>query len=112
MRKLESKEQAMLVLKRMTRFNEVIRDTVDNRMISYGEYYYEDVDINTNEFLGTRISAEHLWELKEKDMRDNYDETYYNTMESEKEYRDALKEAAQALREKNVLGAAKLSDFR
>ena len=45
-------------------------------------------------------------------MRDNLDETYYNTMESEKEYRDALKEAAQALREKNVLGAAKLSDFR
>lgn len=102
----------MLVLKRITRFNEVIRDTVDNRMITYGEYYYEDVDIDTNEFLGTRISAEHLWELKEKDMRDNFDETYYNTMESEKEYRDALKEAAQALREKSVLGAAKLSDFR
>ena len=81
-------------------------------MITYGEYYYEDVDIDTNEFLGTRISAEHLWELKEKDMRDNFDETYYNTMESEKEYRDALKEAAQALREKSVLGAVKLSDFR
>ena len=48
----------MLLLKRITRFNEVIRDTVDNRMITYGEYYYEDVDINTNEFLGTRISAE------------------------------------------------------
>ena len=47
----------MLVLKRIIRFNEVIRDTVDNRMITYGEYYYEDVDINTNEFLGTRISV-------------------------------------------------------
>ena len=101
----------MLLLKRITRFNEVIRDTVDNRMITYGEYYYEDVDINTNEFLGTRISAEHLWELKEKDMRDNFDESYYNMMESEKEYKDALRDAEREMREKKVLKMVKLKEL-
>ena len=101
----------MLVLKRMTRFDEVIRDTVDNRMITYGEYYYEDVDIDTNEFLGTRISAEHLWELKEKDMRDNFDESYYNMMESEKEYKDALRDAEREMREKKVLKMVKLKEL-
>ena len=36
-------------------------------------------------------------------MKENFDETYYNTMESEKEYKDALREAEMELREKNIL---------
>ena len=36
-------------------------------------------------------------------MENSFDETYYNTMESEKEYKDALREAEMELREKNIL---------
>ena len=93
----------LLILKRVTRFNEFYKDTVDNRIIGPGEYFYEDIDIDTGKFLGTRISAQHYWELKEADMKENFDETYYNTMESEKEYKDALREAEMELREKNIL---------
>ena len=54
----------MLCLKRIRYFDTFIRDTVDGRIIAPGEYYYEDIDMDTGEFLGTRISAEHYWELK------------------------------------------------
>ena len=93
----------MLILKRVTRFNEFYKDTIDGRIIAPGEYFYEDIDIDTGKFLGTRISAQHYWELKEAYMKDTFDETYYNTMESEKEYKDALREAEMELREKNIL---------
>lgn len=101
----------MLILKRVTRFNEFYKDTVDGRIIAPGEYYFEDIDLDTDKFLGTRISAEHYWELKKSDMEDNFDETYYNTMESEKEYRDALREKAMELREKEVLKTKMLQDL-
>lgn len=101
----------MLCLKRIRYFDTFIRDTVDGRIIAPGEYYYEDIDMDTGEFLGTRISAEHYWELKEQDMRDNFDESYYNMMESEKEYKDALRDAEREMREKKVLKMVKLKEL-
>ena len=93
----------MLILKRVTRFNEFYKDTVDGRIIAPGEYFYEDIDLDTGIFLGTRISSQYYWELKEAYMNDTFDETYYNTMGSEKEYKDELREAEMELREKNIL---------
>lgn len=102
----------MLCLKRIRYFDTFIRDTVDGRIIAPGEYYYEDIDLDTGKSNGTIISAEHYWELKEQDMRDNFDESYYNMMESEYEYKKALREAERAAREKNILKTTKLEDMR
>ena len=102
----------MLCLKRIRYFDTFIRDTVDGRIIAPGEYYYEDIDLDTGKSNGTIISAEHYWELKEQDMRDNFDESYYNMRESEDEYKKALREAERAAREKNILKATKLEDIR
>ena len=96
----------MLRLKRIQYFNEFLRDTIDDRIIGYGEYYYEDEDD------GTIISAEHYWELKKTKMEAEFDETWYNSMESEKDYKEALRKAEQAVRQKNVLEKIRLEDLR
>lgn len=102
----------MLCLKRMTYFNEFIRDTIDDRIIGPGEYYYVEVDDSTYEKTGLIISAEHYWELKDQYQQDNFDETYYNRMESEKEYKEALRQAEMKYREHQVLNLNRLQDIR
>lgn len=96
----------MLMLKRMTYFNEFIRDTVDDRIIGPGEYYYHDPDD------GLIISAEHYWELKQQKMNDEWDETYYNYMENQKDYKERLRLAEQEYNQQTVLSRVKLNDLR
>lgn len=96
----------MLILKRMTYFNEFIRDTVDDRIIGPGEYYYYDPDD------GLTISAEHYWELKQQKMTDEWDESYYNYMESQKDYKERLRLAEQEFNQSSVLNRVKLNDLR
>lgn len=96
----------MLMLKRMRYFNEFIRDTVDDRIIGPGEYYYEDPDD------GLIISAEHYWELKQQYMTDNFDNTYYNYMEDQKDYKERMRQAEQKYNQKTVLQRVKLNDLR
>ena len=96
----------MLVLKRMRYFNEFIRDTIDGRIIGPGEYYYED-DIGD-----TIISAEHYWELKKQKMEEEWDDSYYNYMESQQAYKEKMKQVQQAYAEKNILKKVKLQDLR
>lgn len=96
----------MLVLKRMTYFNEFIRDTVDDRIIGPGEYYYEDDED------GLIISAEHYWELKKQKMESEWDDSYYNYMEGQKDYKERMRQAEQAYNQKTVLDRVKLNDLR
>lgn len=96
----------MLVLKRIQYFNDFIRDTVDNRVIGYGEYYYEDSDD------GTIISAEHYWELKKAQMEREWDDSWYNAMESERDYKEKLRQAEMKMRQSTVLNKKRLEDLR
>lgn len=96
----------MLILKRMRYFNEFIRDTVDDRIIGPGEYYFYDPDD------GLIISAEHYWELKKQRMEDEWDESWYKTMESERDYKERLRKAEQQYNERTVLDRVKLQDIR
>lgn len=96
----------MLILRRMRFFNEFIRDTIDDRIIGPGEYYFEDPDD------GTIISAEHYWELKNQKMNDEWDETYYNQMENQKDYKEALRQVEAKYKEQTVLNKVKLYDIR
>lgn len=100
----------MLVLKRLRYFNHFMRDTVDDRIIGPGEWYYIDIDEDTGKETGLIISAKHYWELKKQYNEDNFDKTWYNKMESEKEYSESLRQAEMAYREKNVLNLIKLQD--
>jgi hypothetical protein len=100
------KEDEMLVLKRIQHFNDFIRDTVDNRVIGYGEYYYEDSDD------GTIISAEHYWELKKAQMEREWDDSWYNAMESERDYKEKLRQAEMKMRQSTVLNKKRLEDLR
>lgn len=110
----------MLVLKRMQYFNEYIFDTTNGEMIAPGDYYYEEVnyDKTTGEIIPPGlndkpliISAKHYWELKKERMEQTFDNTYYNRMESEKEYREALKEAEMRYNESRVLSLLKPEDI-
>lgn len=96
----------MLILKRMRYFNEFIRDTVDDRIIGPGEYYFYDPDD------GLIISAEHYWELKKQRMEDEWDESWYKAMESERDYKERLRKAEQQYNERTVLDRIKLQDIR
>lgn len=96
----------MLMLKRMRFFNEFIRDSIDDRIIGPGEYYYEDSED------GVIISAEHYWELKKQKMEDEWDETYYNQMESQKDYKEKLRQAEQAYNQRTILERTRLQDLR
>jgi hypothetical protein len=100
------KEDEMLVLKRIQYFNDFIRDTVDGRVIGYGEYYYEDSDD------GTIISAEHYWELKKAQMEREWDDSWYNAMESERDYKEKLRQAEMKMRQSTVLNKKRLEDLR
>lgn len=101
----------MLCLKRMRFFNEFIRDTVDDRIIGPGEYYYEDMDIETGKSTGLIISAEHYYEMKKSDIEANWDNSYLNKMESERDYKERLREQENALREKQVLSKIHLKEI-
>lgn len=96
----------MLILRRMRFFNEFIRDSIDDRIIGPGEYYFEDPDD------GTIISAEHYWELKNQKINDEWDETYYNQMENQKDYKEALRQVEAKYKEQTVLNKVKLYDIR
>lgn len=96
----------MLILKRMRYFNEFIRDTLDDRIIGPGEYYYEDPDD------GLIISAEHYWELKQAKMEDEWDDSYLDFMQSQKDYKEALRQAEQQYQQRTVLNRVKLNDLR
>lgn len=96
----------MLVLKRMRYFNEFKRDTVDDRIIGPGEYYFYDPDD------GLTISAEHYWELKKAKMEDEWDESYYNAMENERDYKEKLRLAEQKYNQKDVLNRIHLKELR
>lgn len=96
----------MLVLKRIQYFNDFIRDTVDDRVIGYGEYYYEDTED------GTIISAEHYWELKKAQMEKEWDDSWFNAMESERDYKEKLRQAEMKVREMTVLNKPRLEDLR
>lgn len=96
----------MLELHRMRYFNEFIRDTVDDRIIGPGEYYYYDPDD------GTIISAEHYWELKKKKMKDEWDDSYYENMLAERDYREKLRKAEQQYNKRSILNRVRLEDLR
>ena len=96
----------MLILKRMQYFNEFIRDTVDDRIIGYGDYYYEDDED------GTIISAEHYWELKKAAQEDAWDDSWYEYMDSERDYREKLRKAEQKMMQNSILNKVRLEDLR
>lgn len=87
----------MLELKRLRYFTDFLRDTLDDRIIGPGEYYYEDPDD------GTIISCEHYWELKKEKMENDFDDSWYNYMESEKDYKERLRQAQQQLKSASIL---------
>jgi len=96
----------MLILKRVRYFTDFMRDSVDNRIIGPGEYYFEDTDD------GSLISCEHYWELKKERMEAEWDDSYYNSMESERDYKEKLKEAERQYLQKEILDRVKLQDLR
>lgn len=96
----------MLYLKRVQYFTDFMRDTIDDRIIGPGEYYYHDPDD------GTIISAKHYWELKKAKMEAEWDDSYYNIMENEKDYREKLRQAEQKYNESSILNRTRLQDLR
>lgn len=76
----------MLILKRITRFNEYLRCGVSKEAIGYGSYYYED-----NED-GLIIKATVYRNLKDKKILDEFDSTILNTATSEYEYAKQLRQ--------------------
>lgn len=95
-----------LWLNRVQYFTDFMRDTLDDRIIGPGEYYYRDDET------GDIISAEHYWELKKAYMEDNWDESYYNAMESERDYKEKLRQAEQQYKERTILQRIRNEDIR
>ena len=104
----------MLCLKKMTYFNEFKKDTVDGRIIGPGEWYYEDMDTDTCTSNGLIISADHYMELKkaklEEDWEHSRQQKWLNNMESERDYKEALREAERGLQEAQVLKLMELKE--
>ena len=87
----------MLYLKRVQYFNEFMRDSFDDRIIGPGEYYYEDMD--THEV----ISCEHYWQLKKERMENEWDDSWINYMQHEKDYKEKLRQAEQQYKLAGIL---------
>lgn len=96
----------MLHLKRMRYFNEIIRDTVDDRMIGPGEYYYEDDED------GTIISADHYYEIKKQRKEDEWDYSKLDIAQDEKDYKESLRQAEQEFLQENILDRIRLHKTR
>lgn len=94
----------MLHLKRMTHFNEFLKDSFDN-ILMYGDFYYE------SDTTGKIISANKYHELKQEKRKDNWDYTMDNFFTNDKEYQEALKEKERELLEKSVLDEPVYSEF-
>lgn len=99
----------MLKLYRMKYFNEFKKDSIDGRIIGPGEYYYFDTNPNGKQIY---ISAEHYWELKKQKMEDEWDDSYINQMESERDYRERLREQEREYLEGTILNMTRLEDLR
>ena len=87
----------MLYLKRMQYFNEFMRDSFDDRIIGPGEYYYEDMETHDV------ISCQHYWELKKERMENEWDDSWINYMQSEKDYKEKLRQAEQQYKLAGIL---------
>lgn len=112
---LQGAEYILLFLKRNRHFNEALIDTTNNSLITYGMFYYEDIDPETGKSTGLTISAENYWKLKQEKMDADYEKSdykkWFDSLDSEQEYRQALKDAEAALRQSKVLSIPTSKDI-
>ena len=76
----------MLVLHRITHFNEFLRCHASGEILMYGDYYY------TND-KGQVISAKYLYNKKMELKRNKFDQTILNNAQTDKERQDELRKA-------------------
>ena len=76
----------ILILKRNTHFNEFYRCGISGELITYGDWYYEDDEDHLI------VKAEIYKQIKDKYREDTFDYSYLNTLQSEEEYRQKIKE--------------------
>lgn len=87
----------MLVLKRVLHFNDFLKCDVSREIIRYGDYYYEDDED------GTIIKASVYGELKKQRKWEEYDYTKFNQAQSERDYRQMLRQYEREFLMQNVL---------
>lgn len=80
----------MLILKRNTHFNEFYKCGVSGELITYGDWYYEDDEDHLI------VRADIYKEISDKYKYDTFDYSYLETLKSENEYREYLKEITRA----------------
>ena len=80
----------MLILQRMTHFNEFMKCKASGKILMYGDFYYLDTDT------GDVIDAKYYHDAKEKQKRDNWINTHLiDEAKDQKDYQDQLQKAEQ-----------------
>ncbi len=81
---------SILILKRNTHFNELYKCVISGELIRYGDWYYED---DTDHLI---VKAEVYKQISDQYKYDTFDYLYLNSLQSEEEYRQKIKEISRA----------------
>lgn len=87
----------MLVLKRNRYFNELYKCGISNELIGYGDWYYQDTDD------GLIVKATVYKRIKQEQEEKQFDYTKLNQLMSQRDYREALKEATREINYMDLL---------
>lgn len=87
----------MLHLKRVQYFTDFIRCHISQKILAYGDYYYEDDED------GLIVDALVYHKIKEKKKAEEFDYSKLEKAQSEKEYREILAAAERELKENTLL---------
>lgn len=79
----------MLMLKRITRFNEFLKCKASGKIMMYGDFYYEDDET------GDVIDAKYYHNQMMEKRKEEFDNSILERAQSQKEYQDELKKAEQ-----------------
>ena len=90
----------MLILKRMTHFNEFMKCKASGKIMMYGDFYYEDTET------GDVIDAKYYHNMKVEEKKEKFDNSILERAQNQKEYQDELRKA-----EEEYLTATMLSKY-